>query len=234
MVSSLRSALLIVRGSSVGGLLVAPHGQHSLYRSRFAIGSLKLWQCLQSASGSSLLRKVVIRVIYDGELSSRVMSPLMQVKIPLLAGLFGLLLVSAIPSYAQTVDAQTDAVEAWMKKIEIQLASKKLFPPGAIGQSGTAKVKFVIDRQGKLISRGLVESTGSELLDAAALGMVERAEPFPEPPAEVRDDGLTFLVPVIFAARKQAPFGAGGQWPDDWVEEHGKVNAKIRGICHGC
>jgi protein TonB len=161
------------------------------------------------------------------------MSPLMQVKIALLAGLFGLLMVSAIPSYAQTVNAQTNTVEAWKKKIVIQLASKREFPPGAMGQGGTAKVKFAIDRQGKLIARELVESTGSELLDSAVLRMVERAEPFPEPPAEVSDDGLAFTVPVIFVARKQVPW-AGGQWPEDWVEEQGKVNAKIRGICRGC
>src|SRR3954463_108037 len=105
----------------------------------------------------------------------------MQVILPLLAGLFGLLLVSAIPSYAQTdgLNAQTNTVEAWKKKIVIQLASKKEFPAGATGQSGTAE---------------LVESAGSELLDAAALRTVERAEPFPEPPAEVGDDRLTFTV----------------------------------------
>jgi periplasmic protein TonB len=160
-------------------------------------------------------------------------SPPMQVKIPLLAGLFGLLLVSAIPSYAQTVNAQTSTVEAWKKKIVTQLASKRVFPPGATGQSGTAKVKFVIDRQGKLISRELVESTGSELLDAAAITMVERAEPFPEPPAHVTDDRLAFTVPVIFANGRQLPW-AGGQSPAEWVEEQTKVDAKIRGICRGC
>jgi protein TonB len=159
----------------------------------------------------------------------------MQMKISLLAGLFGLLFVSPISSNAQPVNAQTDTdtVAAWKKKIAIQLASKKEFPPEAKDQRGTAKVKFVIDRQGKLISRGLVESTGSELLDAAALRMVERAEPFPEAPAEVKDDGLAFTVPIIFAARKLVPW-AGGQWPEDWVEENGKVDAKIRGICRGC
>ena len=68
-----------------------------------------------------------------------------------------------------------------------------------------------------------MESTGSELLDAAALRMVERAEPFPEPPAEVTD--LTFTVPVVFV--KQLP-------SNDWVEQQGKVNAKIHGICRGC
>jgi periplasmic protein TonB len=153
----------------------------------------------------------------------------------LLASLFELLLVSAVPSYAQTdgLNAHTNTAEAWKKKIAIQLASKREFPAGATDQGGTAKVKFVIDRLGKLISRELVESAGSELLDAAALRMVERAEPFPEPPAEISDDRLTFTVPVIFAKRKQVPWG-GGQWPEDWVDEQRKVDAKIHGICRGC
>ncbi|WP_157676622.1 energy transducer TonB [Afipia sp. GAS231] len=150
-----------------------------------------------------------------------------------MAGLFGLLLVSTIPSYAQMVDVQPNRAEAWKKKILIQLASKKMFPPGASGQGGAAKVKFVIDRQGKLISRELVESSGSELLDTAALSMVERAAPFPEPPTEVGDDRFNFTVPVIFTKQKQAPW-AGGQWPADFVAEQGKVDAKIRGICRGC
>jgi protein TonB len=159
----------------------------------------------------------------------------MQVKIPLLAGLFGLLSVSTISSHAQTdgPKAQTNTVEAWKKEIVVQLASKKEFPAGATGQSGTAKIKFVIDRRGKLISRELLESAGSELLDAAALRTVERAEPFPEPPAEVSDDRFTFTVPVIFVKRTQAPW-AGGQWPAEWVEEQRKVDAKIHGICRGC
>lgn len=158
----------------------------------------------------------------------------MQLKISPVASLFGLLLVSTAPSHAETDDvARTNAPDAWKKKIVIHLMSKKEFPPGAIGQSGTAKVKFVIDRQGKLISREVVESAGSELLDAAALRMVEQAEPFPEPPAEVKDERYTFMLPVIFTKRKQVPW-AGGQWPESWVDEQRKVDAKIHGICRGC
>ena len=77
-----------------------------------------------------------------------------------------------------------------------------------------------------------MESTGSEVLDAAALRMVERAEPFPEPPAEVKGDEHAFTMPVIFA-RKQVPW-AGGHQSEDPAEERGKVDAKIRGICRGC
>jgi|GEM_PF-1969132 len=128
---------------------------------------------------------------------------------------------------------QTSNVKAWTNKIVTQVASKGAFPPGATDQSGTATVMFVIDRQGKLISRTLAESSGSKLLDAAALTTVERAEPFPEPPAEVPDDKLRFTVPLTFAGRKQLPW-AGGQWPEGWVKEQEKINAKIYGICRGC
>ncbi|MBR1270796.1 energy transducer TonB [Bradyrhizobium sp. AUGA SZCCT0222] len=152
-----------------------------------------------------------------------------------MAGLFGLLLVSAIPSYAQTDSktAQMNSVDTWKQQIQTRLASNRAFPPAATGQSGTAKVKFAIDRQGKLISKELAESSGSELLDAAALRMIERSEPFPEPPAEVKDDMLNFTVPVMFFTKKQLPW-AGGKWPEEWVEEQKKVDTKIRGICRGC
>ena len=147
------------------------------------------------------------------------MSSLMQMKIPLLASLLGLLL--AFPSHAQTdgPNAKTSTVEAWKRMVVTQLASKKMYPPGATDQRGTATVTFAIDRQGKLISRTLVKSSGSELLDAAALMMVERAEPFPEPPAEVKDDGLRFAVDLVFVRG---------------TEEQERLKAKLNGICRGC
>jgi protein TonB len=159
----------------------------------------------------------------------------MRLRIPLLAGLSGLLLASTASLQAQTPGPvpQSDNSEAWKREIVIRLSSKKTFPPGAAGQSATAKVLFVIDRQGKLISRVLVESTGSELLDAAALSMVEQAQPYPVPPAEVGDDQLTFRVPIIFSSKKPRPW-AGGEWPAEWVEEQDKVAAKMRGVCRGC
>lgn len=167
-------------------------------------------------------------------LSQHVTDWLMQLRLPLLANLFGTLLVLAVPSYGQTDgrDPQTSPFEAWRKKIVIQLVSKREIPPRAIGQTGTAKIKFVINRQGKLTSTELVESTGSELLDAAAMRIVARAEPFPEPPAEVSDDQLTFTVPFVFTNRP--PPGARREWPTEWIENERKVDTKIQGICRGC
>ena len=143
--------------------------------------------------------------------------------------------VSAIPSFAQTGSRVAETSnQTWKEKIVLQLNRNLAgFPPGAKGEIGKAVVKFAIDRQGKLISTELLESTGSKLLDAAAISIVERTEPFPVPPAEVSDDKLTFMVPIIF--RKPLTSAAdGGKWIDDVVEEQNKLGAKMHGICRGC
>ena len=119
----------------------------------------------------------------------------MQMKFPLLAALLGLL--TALPSYAQS-----DAVRAWKMRLAAHIANNRLFPPERRGQTGEAKVAFVIDRSGKLISRALVETTGSQPLDVAALAIVERAQPFPEPPSELKEDTFSFTAPIVFKGRQ--------------------------------
>ena len=43
--------------------------------------------------------------------------------------------------------------------------------------------------------------SGDPAFDAAALAMLQRANPVPPPPPLVADDGLTFTLPVIFNAK---------------------------------
>jgi protein TonB len=158
----------------------------------------------------------------------------MQTTISRPAAVFALLCILATAALAQTDSPPAPTtVEAWKRSISIQLESKRVFPPEATGQSGTAKVKFVIDRQGKVISRELVQSAGSAVLDAAALRIIERSEPFPRPPDELTDDHFTFVAPIAFAKRRELPW-AGGQWSAGWAEEQKKVDEKIHGICRGC
>lgn len=123
----------------------------------------------------------------------------MQMKFPLLAALLGAL--AAFPAYAQA-EPQSDSVKAWKARLSAHIASYRQFPPEALGQTGEAKVEFVIDRSGKLVSRALAVSTGSRLLDAAALEIVARAQPFPEPPSELKEDTFSFTVPVVFNSRQ--------------------------------
>jgi len=143
------------------------------------------------------------------------------------AGCLGLLTGTATDCYAQT-----DAVGRWEAQITLRLADQRRFPPEARGQSGAAKVAFTIDRSGKLTSETLVESTGSPPLDAEAIAMVQRAQPFPAPPPEVRDDTLKFELPVVFSSPRPRP----GLDVDaaTTTSEDDAVNAKIHGICRGC
>ncbi|MDI2075322.1 energy transducer TonB family protein [Bradyrhizobium japonicum] len=82
------------------------------------------------------------------------------------------------------------------------MASNRFFPVGARGQTGKARVTFVIDRSGTLISRALAESAGSRSLDDAALAIIARAEPFPAPPSELKEDSFPFTVQIVFSDRQ--------------------------------
>jgi protein TonB len=144
------------------------------------------------------------------------------------AGCLGLLIGTVQPCFAQM-----DTVGQWEAQVTLRLADQRRFPPEAKGQSGAAKVAFTIDRSGHLISETLVESTGSALLDAEAIAMVKRAQPFPPPPPEVREDSPKFELPVVFSSPRSRPVSdiaiTNGQGDDDAA-----MNAKIHGICRGC
>jgi protein TonB len=121
-------------------------------------------------------------------------------------GCLGFLIAMAIPCHAES-----DAVDAWKKQIVTRLNASKRFPQQARGLSGVAKVTFALDRSGKLISRKLSQSSGLPALDKEALATVGRAQPFPVPPPEMDDDGLTLIVPLVFAGKPQIPIGAIGK-----------------------
>lgn len=123
----------------------------------------------------------------------------MQMKFPFLAALLGLL--AAFPAHAQT-EPQSDSIKAWKARLSAHIAGYRQFPPEALGQTGEAKVTFVIDRSGRLISEALAVSSGSRPLDAAALQIVGHAQPFPAPPAELKDSSLTLTVPIVFDGRQ--------------------------------
>jgi protein TonB len=146
-------------------------------------------------------------------------------------GLIALLIVVSMPA-----NAQTDTVEEWRKQIVIRLCAIKRFPPGALGQTGTAKVGFVLDRRGRLVSHWLEESTGSQPLDLESLAIVERAQPFPVPPSELDETPLRISAPFVFAAR---PAHHLRDSPDigkirEIFEGEAQVDTRMRSICRGC
>jgi protein TonB len=63
---------------------------------------------------------------------------------------------------------------------------------------GEAIVELELDGNGKLKSKKIIQSSGHEVLDKQALDMVEKALPFPAPPAVLRGNSFTITVPVPF------------------------------------
>jgi periplasmic protein TonB len=69
------------------------------------------------------------------------------------------------------------------------------------GEQGIATVAFTIDRQGRLLTSRIVQSSGSATLDQETLAMLVRAQPMPAPPTNIPDNKLSFIVPVRFNIR---------------------------------
>src|SRR5215212_10992626 len=133
-------------------------------------------------------------------------------------GLIALLMVVSLPAHAET-----DDIKEWHKQTRTQLMSNTRFPPAGRDQTGTAKVGFVLDRQGKLVSHWLVESTGNRVLDEESLAILERTQSFPMPPPDLKEDQLTFAIPFDYRHRP----GLSGQESGLWDQEQARLKAKV-------
>lgn len=87
--------------------------------------------------------------------------------------------------------------------IQAFLEKHKKYPRRARSrrQQGTAVLRFVMDRDGRVLSHSITQSSGYKLLDAEVTAMLERAEPLPKAPADVTAERFTFAVPIAFYLR---------------------------------
>jgi protein TonB len=89
-----------------------------------------------------------------------------------------------------------------------KLERAKRFPVESQAQrlQTTPKVRFTIDRAGRVRSAGIDVSSGSAALDDEAVAIVLRADPLPPPPADVDGDLIELSVFVRFSlCDKTAP-----------------------------
>jgi protein TonB len=96
--------------------------------------------------------------------------------------------------------AVASARAAWAAALSRALQRHMRYPRQAEeqGQGGTARLAFVLDRYGRVLSFHLVGSSGFPLLDQEALALVQRAQPLPPPPPELPGDHFNLTLPVSF------------------------------------
>lgn len=68
-------------------------------------------------------------------------------------------------------------------------------------QEGTVQLRFVVDREGKVLSYQIENTSGYTLLDREVEKMIRRAAPLPAMPKEMAQSRLELVVPVSFYLR---------------------------------
>jgi periplasmic protein TonB len=89
----------------------------------------------------------------------------------------------------------------WQKELVAHLDKHKRYPAERVQKSAEILVSFALDRMGHVLSTSIVRGSGDAAFDAAALAMVRRSDPVPQPPPLIADEGLTFTLPVIFRVK---------------------------------
>lgn len=90
-------------------------------------------------------------------------------------------------------------ISAYRGRLFQHISKKKVNPRSKF--RGTAVVKFTVAPSGELISREIAESSGSKILDDAAVASIDRAAPFPAMPEQAGDEPLVVSVPFKFSVR---------------------------------
>ncbi|WP_278393827.1 energy transducer TonB family protein [Sphingobium yanoikuyae] len=94
----------------------------------------------------------------------------------------------------------SDAKPTWEGLVLGALNKVKRYPREAAfrRQQGVPYIRFVMNRDGKVLSVRLERSSGVRSLDDEALSLPKRASPLPRPPEEVKGDSIELVVPVEF------------------------------------
>lgn len=88
----------------------------------------------------------------------------------------------------------------YMAQLRAWLEKHKRYPRRARTrrQEGTAVLRFVVDREGRVLEYEIRESSGHDILDREVTAMIERAQPLPGMPDDMGRGRLELVVPVQF------------------------------------
>jgi periplasmic protein TonB len=93
----------------------------------------------------------------------------------------------------------TTARTQYLGQLRDVLEKSKVNPRSRL--AGTVWVKFKIGPNGELLTREITASSGSKVLDDAAVAALDRAAPFPPMPNDVADEPMVVSVPFKFITR---------------------------------
>ncbi|MBP6877795.1 MAG: energy transducer TonB [Phenylobacterium sp.] len=98
------------------------------------------------------------------------------------------------------IDARNGTSTDYASRLRAWLEAHKTYPKRARmrREEGVVHVHFAVDRQGRLLGGDVVRSSGYASLDAEAMAMLDRSNPFPGAPHAVRGERIEVSTPVEF------------------------------------
>ena len=105
----------------------------------------------------------------------------------------------AAPSAAEVARVSAAKV-TWRGILEAHLQKFQKYPRSAQRRNveGTTWIRFRLDRAGTVLSYAVERTSEHEVLDEAALAMIERAQPLPPLPDDVPGDAIELISPANF------------------------------------
>ena len=92
---------------------------------------------------------------------------------------------------------------SWRDLVLARLQQNKRYPASAEArhEQGVVTLSFSVDRNGRVLARSIVRSSGVAALDEEVLAMVQRAQPLPAFPPAMTQHSINLVVPIRFSLR---------------------------------
>jgi len=92
---------------------------------------------------------------------------------------------------------------SWETAVVRRLEQYKRYPSEAQARrvEGVVTLNFRVNRDGRVLAREIVRSSGHSELDKEVISMIERAQPLPPFPPSMPEDQLALTVPIRFSLR---------------------------------
>lgn len=98
---------------------------------------------------------------------------------------------------------RSNTMAIWQGSLLSYLERRQRYPSVARfrHEEGSAYVRFAVNREGTVLWARLERGSGHDLLDAESLALVERAQPLPPPPPDLKGNLIEIVVPIRFSLK---------------------------------
>ena len=110
--------------------------------------------------------------------------------------------VAPLPTMSSLVATVPIADSSWQTDVFRWISSRKTYPDEALrrGEEGRVAIRFTVDRSGRVLEAAIVGSSGSALLDRAALALLRQAS-LPPFPAAMAQAPITITTALRYSLR---------------------------------